>query len=180
MNCPNCGTQLPDGTPACPACGTQFAPAPMQQPAYDPYGQAPVAQKKSNTGLIVGIIIAVIAIAAAIVLVVVLKNKKSGASDEYNGTYYLTSMSDGYTTYSVEDFKAFGYDMSGVGLKISGSKIDFVGGEALGMGSFVSSEVEISDGTITIKDPDGTTMTGTISGNKISITSDGITMVFEK
>lgn len=48
MNCPKCGTSLPNGMLQCPSCGTRFAPQPA--PAYrqpvSPYGYPP---KKSGS-----------------------------------------------------------------------------------------------------------------------------------
>jgi hypothetical protein len=88
MQCRNCGTVLPDGTPACPTCGARFAPYPQApyppqqlapgQPAYQqpavPYPAQPIApqaqapapsKKRSRTGLILGIVAGVIVLLAA-------------------------------------------------------------------------------------------------------------------
>ena len=75
MFCPNCGTQLPDGSKFCGKCGAQLgsAPAPQTPPQTPPsYGGAPVTpgvppqKSKGKTGLIVALVAAVAVVALAI------------------------------------------------------------------------------------------------------------------
>jgi len=47
MNCPNCGTQLPDGAAFCYKCGSSVAPRGGAQPGPQP-SQAPSAQQSSS------------------------------------------------------------------------------------------------------------------------------------
>lgn len=96
MFCNKCGAQLPDGVAFCSYCGNQLTPQPQQpeqptqpqyeqptqplyqqpvQPQYDqpmqqPYQPAPMPQplppKKSNKGLIIGIVAAILVIAIVV------------------------------------------------------------------------------------------------------------------
>ncbi len=82
MNCPNCGMSISDGSKFCNACGAPVAPAQMQttvtNPVYQPPVQPVVPQpepKKSNTGLIIG---AVVAVAVIVVVFCILGFVKPG------------------------------------------------------------------------------------------------------
>lgn len=184
MNCPNCGTQLYDGTPSCPNCGTQLMAQP-QQPYMDPnqpYTAAPVMPaKKNNTGLIIGIIAAVIAvIAVVIVLVKVLGGEGGSKKSPYDGTYKFTkgyAMGIEVTLEQMEALNGQSYDMT---LTIKGTKCTM---KAPAMGipeadckiKFDGTDVELIDGD--------TTLTGTYDEEEKSISlyepTSGSTLVFE-
>ena len=122
MNCPNCGNPVADGSAVCPACGSALMGAQpvYQQPAY----QAPA--KKSNTGLIVGIIIGALVLIGAIVAVLVLvvfkkdDDKKSGIADV---TYYINSMTLEGQTYDSSTLDGFGY--GSMSIEVDGDVMHF-------------------------------------------------------
>ena len=90
MNCPNCGSPIADNSNFCKGCGDPVMPAAPQPPieqSYQPpiqqsyqapvYYQDPTPQppKKSNTGLIIG---AVVAVAVCVVIFCILGFVKPG------------------------------------------------------------------------------------------------------
>ncbi len=167
MICQNCGTQLPDGTPACPTCGAQFM---AQQPYMDPnmpYTAAPAAPaKKSNVGLIVGIVAAVAIVVIAIVLVKLLGGKDE-AKSEYDGNYKLASCAMYGMEYSVAemeemslgqsfdmtltvkgnkctlDAKSMGYDKASCKIKFDGDTVTLIEGDEEMVGTYNADEKSI-------------------------------------
>lgn len=148
MVCQNCGTQLPDGTPACPTCGAQLAAQPYMDP-NQMFNQAPVVTpvKKNNTGMIIGIVAAIVAIVA---IVLVAGNLLGGG--KYDGKYKLTECSSMGMTFTVEqmeemsgqsfdmtiivkgskctlDAKAMGYDKASCKIKFDGEDVTLIDGD---------------------------------------------------
>jgi len=179
MVCQNCGTQLPDGTPACPACGAQFY---AQQPYMDPnqmFNQAPVATpvKKSNTGMIIGIIAAV---AAVIAIVIIAIKFLGGGSSEYDGTYKFTK---GYAMgieVSVEQMEAVNGQSYEMSLTIKGNKCT-MDAEAMGIKK-ATCKIKFDGDDVTIIDGKDE-FTGTYDPDEKSISiyepTSGTTLVFE-
>ena len=148
MNCPNCGTNLPDGTMSCPNCA---APVPAQTGYSNPM-PANAMPKKTNKGLIIGILCGAVAIIAAIIICIIL----------------FTGTTDG--TYVCEDFVESGIDCV---LKVNGSKCElkmtFLGESESEEGTIKFSGKKV---TITI---DGETNVGTYNKSKKTIEIDGMT-----
>ncbi|GEM_PF-4368764 len=72
MRCPNCGTELPEGTVQCPSCGVMLQ-APEQ--AYYGHGYTPQPAplpKSSNKKAIIAIVVAAIVVVSAIAAVLLL------------------------------------------------------------------------------------------------------------
>ena len=210
--CQNCGTQLPDGTPMCPTCGAQlFAAQPQQaymnpnqnynqQPyGQTPYGQAPYGQaygqapygaapaKKSNTGLIIGIIIAIIAVAAIVVAIVLLNKDKDDEGDDrssskkksYDGTYtfeYCEINGQSFTAEELEGASGRSFNMS---LIVKGDKCT-VDAEDMGM-TKGTCKIEFDGTNVTLVDS-SETLYGTYDPDEESITlsSQGVDMTFVK
>lgn len=84
MICPQCGTELQDGTPICPKCGTRLTVAP--QPAKHPGRELQMPEKnpahKRAAKVIVALAIIVVAIVAIVLFAVPALN---GSSDAGNG-----------------------------------------------------------------------------------------------
>ncbi len=163
MVCQNCGTQLPDGTPSCPTCGAQL----MAQP----YTAAPVAPaKKNNTGMIIGIVVAVVAVIAIILVA-------SGllGNSEYNGDYKLVKCSYYGEVYTMEEMEAMSgtsYDMT---LTVKGSRCTLKSNGETGTG-----KISFDGDTVTIED-DSETLEGEYDADTKTITlyMYGVGMIFE-
>lgn len=70
MFCPNCGIDLPDGSPFCPNCG-----ASMEQPVYaDPYAPAPQAKTGFSGAKLIALILTVACIVTMVLSYVVVTN----------------------------------------------------------------------------------------------------------
>ena len=80
MNCPNCGTQLPEGAPFCQTCGAQLA-----APGYAPVdaGGVQPAPKKKNLPLIIGIAAAAIAVIVLLVVLLGGGNSPEGVVEDF-------------------------------------------------------------------------------------------------
>lgn len=91
MFCSKCGANNPDGAAFCSTCGARLAgeaqpvsqptpqQAPIPQPAPQPYNNF-TPQKKSNTGLIVAIAVAVVVVIGIVAALFILKPWDSGSS----------------------------------------------------------------------------------------------------
>ncbi|MBQ9935456.1 MAG: zinc ribbon domain-containing protein [Lachnospiraceae bacterium] len=175
MVCQNCGTQLPDGTPMCPTCGAQLM---AQQPYMDPnqmFNQAPVASapvKKNNTGMIIGIVVAIVAIVA----IVLVAGKLLGGS-EYDGTYKLTECSSMGMTFTVEEMEQMSGQSFQMSIVVKGSKCTL---DAKAMGyDKASCKIKFDGEDVTLIDGDET-MYGTYDADAktITISSAGVDMIF--
>lgn len=180
MICPTCGMDVPEGSLVCPTCGYHFVgatpePTPEAQteentqenenaqlettpespaPAYGvPTDVIPtdvVPEKKSKTGLIIGIVAGVIVLAAIVVCIIlfVFGNKTDGK-------------------YVCDVYAAFGID---VYLDVDGSDVSMVMEYDMdGDGEITEDEQEIEDGTIEF---DGDVCTITIDGDSQEATYD--------
>ncbi|MBR3833000.1 MAG: zinc ribbon domain-containing protein [Lachnospiraceae bacterium] len=174
MVCQNCGTQLPDGTPACPTCGAQLA---AQQPYMDPnqmFNQAPAAApaKKNNTGMIIGIVVAVVAVIAIILVAV---NLLGGS--EYDGKYKLTSCASMGMEFTVEQMEAMSGESFDMTLEVKGSRCTL---DAKAMGyDKASCKIKFDGDEVTLIDGDET-LVGTYDADakSITISASGVDMIF--
>lgn len=118
MFCTKCGHKMEEGTIFCTQCGNRLESADTQppQPAAPVYSEyAPQPQKKSRTGLIVGISVGGAVLIIAIILLVVLLPR--GGSAQLAGTWYDET---GYG--GTIDFRADGtYDMQVAGMAVPGT-----------------------------------------------------------
>ena len=170
MVCQNCGTQLPDGTPSCPTCGAQLG-APYMDP-NQMFNQAPVAApaKKSNTGMIIGIVVAVVAVIAIVLVAVSLLG-----GSEYDGKYKLTTCTYMGQEFSISDMEAMmgeSYDMT---LTVKGSRCTLTSDGETGKG-----KISFDGNTVTIED-DEETLEGEYDADAKTITINmyGVGMIFE-
>ncbi|MBR6171675.1 MAG: hypothetical protein IKQ49_00655 [Eubacterium sp.] len=204
-NCPVCGSPAPvpvqgqQGNPYSMVGGNAEPSNPfgaMQQPqgmqpqgmqqgygpeGFDPFAvQQPVAapvQKKSHTGLIIGIIAAVFVIGGLIVCFALGVFGGGGGKD---GKYYLQSLTSGGMTMDADTLKAYGVDLSSMYLEINGEKgvlyLDFMGNEEK-----AECEVKFDGDNVTLT-KNGESISGTYnsSDNSISVSIDGSGMVFKK
>ncbi len=172
MNCPNCGSQLAEGSTFCAYCGSQIGQA--QAPVYNqPVQQAAYAQpaKKFPTAALIAIIVAVLAIVAVVVFVVVKPGKddeKSG--NKVDGTYVLTRMEYQGVVYEGADL--VGTDSTFV---VEGDDAYMTNGSQKEPCSF-----ELEGNDITIVDAIGETFYGTYDEKAKTITLDigGIIMEY--
>ncbi len=180
MVCQNCGTQLPDGTPMCPTCGAQLM---AQQPYMDPnqmFNQAPVAAapaKKSNTGMIIGIVAAIVAIVAIVLVAGKLLGGSGGG--KYNGTYKLTECTSMGMTFTVEEMEQMSGQSFQMSIIVKGSKCTL---DAKSMGyDKASCKIKFDGEDVTLIDGDET-LYGTYDAEAetITITSSGVDMIFTK
>lgn len=160
MICPSCGSQLPDGTDFCPNCGTVI-PADQQNaaPSFNPNAAifngaannepviSSVPAKKSSSGAVIGIAIAIIVVAALVVYFAM--------NAKYMGTYEIDSMT---ITYMGETMTLSGADLGLTGdeMKITVgmfNKVTIVseGDKGSGKIKFSGDNVELSDSEVTIK-----------------------------
>ena len=148
------------------------------QPMTDPYAQnmgvpAPVAPKKSNTGLIIGIIVGVAVIAALVIMWVLGVFGGGGGKD---GTYKLYSAKAYGINVDHDSLETFGLDSSKYSIKVSGSKatLDMAGNSA-------SCDINFSGDTVTLSG-DGQSLSGTYnsSDGTITLSVSGIEMTFKK
>ncbi len=159
MICPSCGSQLPDGTDFCSNCGSVI-PADQQNaaPSFNPNdvifngasNNQPIASapaKKSSSGAIIGIVIAVLVIAALGIYFAI--------NAKYMGTYEIDSMTITYMgetmTLSSSDLGITGSEMQiTVGMF---NKVTLVSDGQKGSGKikFSGNSVELSDSEVTIK-----------------------------
>ena len=141
-----------------------FAVSPMNNPLQTP-------EKKSHTGLIIGIIAGVAVIAALVVCLIL------GVFSGKNGKYYLESMSYAGTTLTADSLKAFGVDISTVYLEINDDKFTLAlegisEANVTGDCSFDGSTIKLTY--------QGQTLEGTLSGKTITIEIQGSGMTFKK
>ena len=118
MFCTKCGHKLEEGAVFCTQCGNRLESTPSQpaQPAAQIYqGPAPQPQKKSRTGLIVGLSVGGAVLIIAIILLVVLLPR--GGSAELAGVWYEET---GYG--GTIEFRADGtFDMQVAGMTMPGT-----------------------------------------------------------
>lgn len=181
MNCPNCGTQLPEGTTFCENCGTPIAPQQAQDVNNALFNQEPVytvaAAPKKKRGVVIGVIIAVLvlAIAAGVILFML---------GRYNGTYKFASMSFAGMEYNIDQLSEIS-EMSGesinMSLKVSFTKctLDM---DALGYKHSGDAKIKFSNNKVILSNDDGDEIKGTYNSNEKSITLniEGIEMKFIK
>lgn len=94
--CPNCGTQLQDGTVACPNCGTfvNGQPQQPQQPQYNPYNNVPMGYVKPKIpgrgAGIAGMVLAIIGLVYSFYCFLLAVSVSEGLSqtETYYGGYY--------------------------------------------------------------------------------------------
>lgn len=150
MNCPNCGTNVPDGMMSCPNCA---ATLPVNDNSYDSTTGSMASPKKKNTGLIIGVIAGVVVLLAAVVVCIVL---------------LLGSGKDG--TYVCKDMSGFGVDCT---LKVDGNKFTL---KISGFGESESESGTIKFSGKTVKlTSDGETIEGEYNKSKKTITIEGMT-----
>ncbi len=169
------------GAPAQPAMGPQnyggYDPNPAGPTGYDPYAQTSTAlapaPKKSNKGLIIGIIAGVAVIAA---LVVCWALGVFGGGSGANGTYKFESAQAMGMNLDADSMKSFGMDVSDFKIEISGSKATI---NLMGQGG--DCECKIEGSTIKFIE-NGREITGKYDEGKgtITIEQSGVTMVFKK
>lgn len=178
MNCPNCGTQLPDDATFCDTCGTAIDAQPANNVNdalfnNDTVAYTPAPAKKGKGGII-GIIVGVIALLAIAFVVTYFV-----LGGRYNGTYEFDSMSALGMTYTREEMEELSGESLDMSLKITFTKCtldaDFVGYEE------GSAKIKIKGDEVTFIDDSGE-MTGTYDSAEKSITinAKGIEMKFIK
>lgn len=148
MNCPNCGTNIPDGVLSCPNCA---APVSNQTGFSNPM-PVNAMPRKSNKGLIIGIACGAVVVIAAIILCIVL------FTGGKNGTYVNN------------DFKDYGIDCT---LKVNGSKCEL---KMAGFGETTTEKgtIKFNGSKVTITF-DGESSKGTYNKSKKTIEIDGMT-----
>ena len=169
MVCQNCGTQLPDGTPSCPTCGAQFF---AQQPYDDAPAYSAAPAKKSNTGLIIGIVVAIVAVIA---IVLVLSNLLGGS--KYDGKYKLTACASMGMEFTIEQMEAMSGESFDMTLEVKGSKCTL---DAKAMGyDKASCKIKFDGDTVTLIE-DGEELVGTYDADAktITISASGVDMIF--
>lgn len=86
VNCPKCGAPLKEGEKFCITCGAKIeahiTPTAQPIPAYTPQ-----TAKKTNKGLIIGIIAIIAIVIAALIIVVILLGGGSGGDSRLVGTW---------------------------------------------------------------------------------------------
>lgn len=131
--------------------------------------------KDDNSKLIIKILVVVILLGAGIYAYL---NVLGG---KYNGKYYLKSMTSGTETFTAEDFKAYGYDVSDMCIKIKFRKAIFYGWGAIGAinsdGNYYNIKISGDKVTYYYKN---TKYYGTYKHGELTIEADGTTLVFEK
>lgn len=150
MNCPNCGTEVQEGLMSCPNCA---AALPVTDNPYNVSTGPMAVPKKTNTGLIIGVVcgVAALLVVAVVCIVLLLGNGKDG-------------------TYVCKEMSAFGVDCT---LKVDGNKF------TLKMSGFGESEkesgkIKFSGKTVKLT-VDGETIEGTYNKSKKTITFEGMT-----
>ena len=125
--------------------------------------------KNANKGLLIGIICGIAATIAIVIVIIILL--LTGGKADLIGTWKLVNMKEGDKEYDVEKLEKFGYEgkmvfkEDGTGtLKMSGT----------GTKTF---EYDKEKMTATV---DGDAADLKVSGNKLTIESDSVTMTFEK
>ncbi|MDD6326987.1 MAG: zinc ribbon domain-containing protein [Lachnospiraceae bacterium] len=185
MNCPNCGSEFPEGSVMCPVCGNPVASNPTagyNQPAPAPSYVEPTPIKTKKSSPIVSIVIAVVAVAAIFLLGFFVLGGR------YMGTYKITSVNitgEAYgqvidETYSASDLSALG--LEDMALKVTfNNRCRFLNAESYGLtGPY---KFKVSGDKVTITGSDGSVY-GKYENGKISISEeeDGleVTFFFEK
>ncbi len=185
MVCPNCGTQVPDGTGFCTTCGAQM---PMADPNagyanpndalfnQQPYQAAPAAPAKSSkTGMIVGIAAAVVAVALIIFFVV-----KLVGGGKYNGTYEFYSFSGFGMTYTAEELEEQSGQKMDMTLVVKNGKCT-LNAEAMGVSDSGSAKIKFDGDKVTFIDGDEE-MYGSYDADEeiITLEIEGMEMAFKK
>lgn len=97
MICPQCGTQLQDGTPICPKCGARLTTT-RQQPAKRPGRQLNMPEKNpahKKAAKTIGVIVVIVVIILAIVLFAVpAVTGSNGTSGQGSSTTQISSSTD--------------------------------------------------------------------------------------
>jgi len=171
--------QNPYAGDAAPAGGNPYASEASQ--AYDPYAASgiagsvpPAPEKKSKTGLIIGIVAAVVVVVGVILCFVFGVFGGKGGTD---GKYYLDSMSAMGMSFDADTLALVGYDPNTCYIDVNGSKAKFC------MGDDDSEEMDISfSGSTVTLSAGGQSISGTYdsSAKTISIDYAGAGMTFKK
>ena len=117
--------------------------------------------KNANKGLLIGIICGIAATIAIVVVIIILL--LTGGKADLIGTWKLVNMKEGDKEYDVEKLEKFGYEGKMV------FKEDGTGTKTF--------EYDKEKMTATV---DGDAADLKVSGNKLTIESDSVTMTFEK
>ena len=158
-------------------------PFAAQQGGYDPYGGGgmnqgnspfPVAQppKKSNTGLIIGIVAGVVVIAAVVICLVLGVFGGKGGTD---GTYKFKKMLYGGMEIDNSMLSEYGLDLGEFSIEIKGDKATVVF-----YGESAEADVKIDGENITFTSSNGQVLSGTIKSGEITISESGGQIVLAK
>jgi len=173
-------TTNPFGATQMPQQNDPFA---SQQGGYDPYnpgmdqgGNTPfppaVPQKKSNTGLIIGIVAGVIVVAAVVICLVLGVFGGKGGTD---GTYKFKKMIYGGMEIDNSMLSQYGLDLGEFSIEIKGDKATVVF-----YGESAEADVKIDGDNITFTSSNGQVLNGTIKNGEISINESGGQIVLSK
>ncbi len=156
-------------------------------PSYEPYGGAAtelkMPEKKSNTGLIIGIVAAVVVVGALVAMYFlgVFDGLFGGGKD---GKYYLDSMSAYGMSLDADSLSSFGFDSTTMYIEISGDTATIHVEGLTDSTDTGSANVSFSGSTVTFSDPSGSgeSFTGTYdsSAKTITIEQSGASMTFKK
>lgn len=150
MNCPNCGTYIKEGVMSCPNCATEL---PVTNSFYDASSGPMAVPKKTNTGLIIGIVggVVVLLAAAIVCIVLLLGNGKDG-------------------TYVCKDMADYGIECT---LKVDGNKFTLKM-NAFGTTTEESGTIKFSGKTVKLTS-DGETIEGEYNKSKKTISFEDMT-----
>ena len=153
--------------------------------SYDPYNgggydqggsspfPAPAAPKKSNTGLIIGIVAGVVVIATAVILCFVFG--VFGGKGGTDGTYKFEKMVYGGMEIDNSMLSSYGLDLGEFSIEIKGDKATVVF-----YGESAEADVKIDGENITFTSSNGQVLNGTIKGGEITISESGGQIVLSK
>lgn len=159
--------------------------AAQQGGGYDPYNggydmggnspfpaPAPAAPKKSNTGLIIGIVAGVIVVAAVVICLVLGVFGGKGGTD---GTYKFKKMIYGGMEIDNSMLSQYGLDLGEFSIEIKGDKATVVF-----YGESAEADVKVDGENITFTSSNGQVLNGTIKGGEITISESGGQIVLSK
>jgi hypothetical protein len=160
--------------------------AAQQGGGYDPYNggynmggnspfpaPAPAAPKKSNTGLLIGIIAGVVVVATAVILCFVFG--VFGGKGGNDGTYKFEKMIYGGMEIDNSMLSSYGLDLGEFSIEIKGDKATVVF-----YGESAEADVKIDGENITFTSSNGKVLSGTIKGGEITISESGGQIVLSK
>ena len=153
MNCPNCGTELPEGSVVCTNCAASLVESTIQSNDFNQASAYTEPPKKSKKGLIIGLSCAAVAIIAIVVIAIVLI-----IGGNKNGTY------------TCKEMESYGVKCT---LKVNGDKFTLKM-SAYGEEEKESGKIKFKGKKVTLT-VDGEDVKGTYNKSKKTIDIEGMT-----